>query len=51
MRHELSSAARVFKAQAAVVAGTELAAIDADEVFFSHGRLARTDYPDLLPVG
>lgn len=51
VRHELSSAARVFKAQAAVVAGTELAAIDADEVFFSHGRAARTDYPDLLPAG
>lgn len=51
VRHELSSAAQVFKAQALAAAGATVAAVTPFEVFFSHGRLARTDYPDLLPVG
>ncbi|MCB0941129.1 MAG: hypothetical protein KDB72_12960 [Mycobacterium sp.] len=51
VRHELSSAARVFKAQAASAAGTDPAPVAAFEAFYSHGRPTRTDYPDLLPAG
>jgi len=51
VRHELSSAARVFKAQAVSAAGADAASVAPFEAFFSHGRPVRTDYPDLLPVG
>jgi hypothetical protein len=51
VRHELSSAARVFKAQAASAAGADAASVAPFEAFFSHGRPVHTDYPDLLPVG
>jgi hypothetical protein len=50
VRHELSSAARVFKAQAAFAAGLD-PAVPAFEVFRSYGQSIPTDYPDLLPVG
>jgi hypothetical protein len=50
VRHELSAAARVFKAQAAFAAGLD-AAPTAFEVFRSYGQSIGTDYPDLLPVG
>ena len=50
VRHELSAAARVFKAQAAFAAGLDAAAT-AFEVFRSYGQSIGTDYPDLLPVG
>lgn len=50
VRHELSAAARVFKAQAAFAASLEPAAA-AFEVFRSYGRSVATEYPDLLPVG
>ena len=51
VRHELSSAARVFKAQAVSAAGGDAASVAPFEAFFSHGRPVRTDHPDLLPVG
>ncbi len=51
VRHELSSAARVFKAQAVAATGADAASVAPFEAFFSHGRPVRTDYPDLLPVG
>jgi len=51
VRHELSSAARVFKAQAVSAAGADAAPVAPFEAFFSHGRPVHTDYPDLLPVG
>ena len=51
VRHELSSAARVFKAQALAAAGADAASVGSFEAFFSHGRPVLTDYPDLLPVG
>lgn len=51
VRHELSSAARVFKAQALSAAGADAASVAPFEAFFSHGRPVHTDYPDLLPVG
>ncbi|WP_445166517.1 hypothetical protein ACTXG7_22085 [Mycolicibacterium sp. Dal123E01] len=50
VRHELSSAARVFKTQAAHAAGVD-PAVAAFEVFRSYGQSVPTDYPDLLPVG
>lgn len=50
VRHELSSAARLFKAQAALAAGLDTAATGF-EVFRSYGQSIGTDYPDLLPVG
>jgi hypothetical protein len=50
VRHELSAAARVFKAQAAFAAGLD-ATVTAFEVFRSYGQAIGTDYPDLLPVG
>jgi len=50
VRHELSTAARVFKAQAAFAAGLDQA-VAPFEVFRSYGQSVRTDYPDLLPVG
>ncbi|GAA2793633.1 hypothetical protein [Mycolicibacterium pallens] len=50
VRHELSAAARVFKAQAAFAAGLD-AKVAPFEVFRSYGQSVRTDYPDLLPVG
>lgn len=50
VRHELSAAARVFKAQAAFAAGRD-PAVAPFEVFRSYGQSVRTDYPDLLPVG
>jgi hypothetical protein len=50
VRHELSAAARVFKAQAAFVAELD-PAVAAFEVFRSYGQSIPTDYPDLLPVG
>jgi hypothetical protein len=50
VRHELSSAARVFKTQAAFAAGLDRA-VAAHEVFRSYGQSITTDYPDLLPVG
>jgi hypothetical protein len=49
VRHELSAAARVFKAQAAIAAGLG-STVAAFEVFHSYGRPVLTDYPDLLPV-
>ncbi|KAA0107693.1 hypothetical protein [Mycolicibacterium sp. P1-5] len=49
VRHELSAAARVFKAQAAFAAGRDKT-VAPFEVFRSYGRLVSTDYPDLLPV-
>jgi hypothetical protein len=49
VRHELSTAARVFKAQAAFAAGLDPVAA-AVEVFRSYGQTITTDYPDLLPV-
>lgn len=48
--HELSSAARVFKAQAAFAAGLD-PAVAAYEVFRSYGQSITTEYPDLQPVG
>lgn len=51
VRHELSSAARVFKAQALSAAGVDATDVAPFEAFFSHGRPVRTDYPDLLPAG
>jgi hypothetical protein len=51
VRHELSSAARVFKAQAVTAAGADAEPVAPFEAFFSHGRPVRTDYPDLVPVG
>ena len=51
VRHELSSAARVFKAQAASAAGADPTPVAPFESFFSHGQPVRTDYPDLLPLG
>lgn len=50
VRHELSSAARVFKAQAAFAAGLD-PAVSPYEVFRSYGPSITTDYPDLQPVG
>ncbi|MCV7175736.1 hypothetical protein [Mycolicibacterium sphagni] len=50
VRHELSTAARAFKAQASFAAGLE-PAVAAHEVFRSYGQTVTTDYPDLLPVG
>ncbi|WP_328359542.1 hypothetical protein OG976_06620 [Mycobacterium sp. NBC_00419] len=50
VRHELSSAARMFKAQALAAAGAGATVVTSFETFFSHGRPVRTDYPDLLPV-
>ncbi len=50
VRHELSSAARMFKAQAAFAAGLD-PAVATHEVFRSFGQTVATDYPDLLPVG
>ncbi|MGY4711851.1 hypothetical protein ACXDF8_20180 [Mycolicibacterium sp. CBM1] len=50
VRHELSAAARVFKAQAVLAAGAGPTAPGAYEMFRSHGRTAPTEYPDLLPV-
>lgn len=50
VRHELSSAARVFKAQAAFAAGLD-PTVATYEVFRSYGQSITTDYPDLLPVG
>jgi hypothetical protein len=51
VRHELSSAARVFKTQAVTAAGADAEPVAQFEAFFSHGRPVRTDYPDLLPIG
>ncbi|WP_052960370.1 hypothetical protein [Mycobacterium sp. EPa45] len=50
VRHELSAAARVFKAQAAFAAGLD-PIVAPFEVFRSFGQSVPTDYPDLLPVG
>ncbi|GAY16124.1 hypothetical protein [Mycobacterium sp. shizuoka-1] len=50
VRHELSAAARVFKAQAAFAADSD-AAVTSHEVFRSYGQCVPTDYPDLQPVG
>lgn len=50
VRHELSAAARVFKAQAALAARLD-PVVAGFEVFRSYGRSVATDYPDLLPVG
>ena len=50
VRHELSAAARMFKAQALAAAGAGDTVVAPFETFFSHGRPVRTDYPDLLPV-
>jgi len=50
VRHELSSAARVFKAQAFSAVGADAVSVAPFETFFSHGRPVRTDYPDLVPV-
>ncbi len=50
VRHELSAAARVFKAQAAVAAGLD-PAVGSFEAFRSYGQPAPTEYRDLLPVG
>jgi hypothetical protein len=50
VRHELSSAARVFKAQAAFAARLD-PAVAPFEVFRSYGQSIPTEYPDLLPVG
>ncbi|PND56276.1 hypothetical protein CRM90_18280 [Mycobacterium sp. ENV421] len=50
VRHQLSAAATVFKAQAAVAAGLD-AEVASFEAFRSYGRGVRTEYPDLLPVG
>ncbi|MCX2930798.1 hypothetical protein ORI20_10950 [Mycobacterium sp. CVI_P3] len=50
VRHELSAAARVFKAQARFAAGLD-PAVTAFEVFHSYGQHIATEYPDLLPVG
>ena len=49
VRHELSAAARVFKAQAAVAAGLD-SAVASFEAFRSYGQSARIEHPDLLPV-
>jgi hypothetical protein len=49
VRHELSAAAKVFKAQAAFAAGLD-PAVAPFEMFRSYGQLVPTDYPDLLPV-
>lgn len=51
VRHELSSAARLFKTQAVSAAGGDPATVAPFEAFFRHGRPFRTDYPDLVPVG
>lgn len=50
VRHKLSTAARLFKAQAAFAAGLDPVTATF-EVFRSYGQSIRTDYPDLLPVG
>jgi hypothetical protein len=49
VRHELSTAARVFKAQAAFAAGLDPVPTPF-EVFRSYGQTIGTDYPDLVPV-
>ena len=50
VRHQLSAAARVFKAQAAIAAGLD-PAVAPHEVFRSYGQSIATEYPDLQPVG
>lgn len=50
VRHELSSAARVFKTQAFSAAGADAVSVAPFETFFSHGKPVSTDYPDLVPV-
>lgn len=50
VRHELSSAARLFKTQAALAAGLD-PTVAAFEVFRSYGRCVPTDFQDLQPVG
>ncbi|QEN13171.1 hypothetical protein ACRDU6_11205 [Mycolicibacterium sp. ELW1] len=49
VRHELSAAARVFKAQAVVAAGLD-SAVGPFEAFRSYGQCVRTEYQDLMPV-
>ena len=49
VRHELSSAAGVFKAHALAAAGAPAAPVSGVEAFTSLGRPARTEHPDLLP--
>lgn len=49
VRHELSSAAGVFKAHALAAAGTPAAPVSGVEAFTSLGRPAPTAHPDLLP--
>lgn len=50
VRHELSTAARVFKAQALAAVGACATAVEPFEAFVSHGRAPRTEHPDLLPA-
>lgn len=50
VHHQLSAAARLFKTQAVVAAGLD-STVGPFEVFRSYGQCARTEYPDLLPVG
>ncbi|MCV7017577.1 hypothetical protein [Mycolicibacterium aichiense] len=47
--HQLSAAARVFKAQAAVAAGLD-STVGPVEAFRSYGQGVRTEYQDLMPV-
>ncbi|KDF01086.1 hypothetical protein Y900_019640 [Mycolicibacterium aromaticivorans JS19b1 = JCM 16368] len=50
VRHQLSAAATVFKAQATIAAGLG-STVGPFEAFRSYGQCVRTEYPDLLPVG
>lgn len=51
VRHQLSSAAATFKAQAMHAAGCAPARGASFESFRSHGGSCRTDHPDLVPIG